>query len=249
MEMWKIDLDKLSRGDLQALAKAHGIKANKKSTEIIAELSALGARKPESNKPSHPSVEIICSSPASATEKSAYESMSRTTLQALAKERGFKANSKTADLIKTLQDSDMSVAQLQQDADNGPFESKDMGPPLPYSGWHKSRDPSTGKFYFYNTITGVVQWQPPPGITESAAGGAVATASPPAAEAKTATGVSKNTATQVAISVRKEYTFLFPWEKGQTKTGVICDTSKLRTNGYGFIEPDDGKLCLQYTLT
>jgi hypothetical protein len=74
----------------------------------------------------------------------------------------------------------------------------------------------------------------------------VATASPPAAEAKTATGVSKSKATQVDI--RKEYTFLFPWEKGQTKTGVICDTSKLRTNGYGFIEPDDGKLCLQYTL-
>ena len=241
-----MDLDKLSRGDLQTLAKAHGIKANKKSTEIIAELRALGARKSESNKPSEPSVEVVCSSPASATEGSAYESMSRTTLQALGKECGFKANAKTADLVKTLQDADMSVAQLQQDADNGQFESKDMGPCPPYSGWHKSRDPyATGKFCFYNTITDVVQWEPP-GITETAAGGAVATASPPAAEAKTATGVSKSKATQVAI--RKEYTFLFPWEKGQTKTGVICDTSKLRTNGYGFIEPDDGKLCLQYTL-
>ncbi len=38
MEMWKMDLDKLSRGDLQTLAKAHGIKANKKNTEIIPEL-------------------------------------------------------------------------------------------------------------------------------------------------------------------------------------------------------------------
>jgi hypothetical protein len=237
MEMWKMDLDKLSRGDLQTLAKAHGIKANKKSTEIIAELRALGARKSESNKPSEPSVEVVCSSPASATEGSAYESMSRTTLQALAKERGFKANAKTADLVKTLQDSDMSMAQLQQDADNGQFESKDMGPCPPYSGWHKSRDPyATGKFYFCNTIT------------ETAGDGAVATATPSAAEGKTAAAVSKSKATQVAISVRKEYTFLFPWEKGQTKTGVICDTSKLRTNGYGFIEPDDGKLCLQYTL-
>lgn len=134
MEMSKMDLDKISHGDLQTLAKAHGIKANKKSTEIIAELRALGARKPESNKPSQPSVEVVCSSPARDVEGSAYESMSRTTLHTLAKEHDFKANAKSADLVKTLQDADMSVAQFQQDDDNGQFESKDMGPCPPYSG-------------------------------------------------------------------------------------------------------------------
>ena len=35
--------------------------------------------------------------------------MSRTTLQAIAKERGFQANAETADLVKTLQDSHKSV--------------------------------------------------------------------------------------------------------------------------------------------
>jgi hypothetical protein len=37
--------------------------------------------------------------------------MSRTTLQALAKEQGFKANAETADLVKTLQDSHKSVCK------------------------------------------------------------------------------------------------------------------------------------------
>jgi len=41
----------------------------------------------------------------SATKRSAYKSLSRPTLQALAKERGFKANAENADLVKTLQNS------------------------------------------------------------------------------------------------------------------------------------------------
>ena len=53
MESWKREhLENLRRAELQTLAKAHGIKANKKSTQIIAELIALQARKQESNKPS-----------------------------------------------------------------------------------------------------------------------------------------------------------------------------------------------------
>jgi hypothetical protein len=53
--------------------------------------------------PSAPSAEFLCAAPASAAESLAYGSLSRSTLQTLAKERGFKANAKTADLIKTLQ--------------------------------------------------------------------------------------------------------------------------------------------------
>ena len=53
MESWKREhLENLRRAELQTLAKAHGIKANKKSAQIIAELIALQARKQESNKPS-----------------------------------------------------------------------------------------------------------------------------------------------------------------------------------------------------
>ena len=47
--------------------------------------------------------------------------------------------------------------------------------PLLPPGWQIARDPATGKFYFYNTTTGVVQWEPP-GITDTAgAAGAGAT--------------------------------------------------------------------------
>ena len=45
--------------------------------------------------------------------------------------------------------------------------------PLLPPGWHYARDPATGKFYFYNTSTGVVQWEPP-GISAAAGGDAVA---------------------------------------------------------------------------
>ena len=40
-------------------------------------------------------------------------------------------------------------------------------------GWQIARDPATGKFYFYNTSTGVGQWEPP-GISAAAGGDAVA---------------------------------------------------------------------------
>jgi len=33
--------------------------------------------------------------------------------------------------------------------------------PLLPPGWQIARDPASGKFYFYNTSTGVVQWEPP----------------------------------------------------------------------------------------
>jgi hypothetical protein len=39
--------------------------------------------------------------------------------------------------------------------------------PLLPPGWQIARDPATGKFYFYNITTGVVQWEPP-GITDTA---------------------------------------------------------------------------------
>jgi hypothetical protein len=45
--------------------------------------------------------------------------------------------------------------------------------PLLPPGWQIARDPATGKFYFYNTSTGVVQWEPP-GINAAAGGDAAA---------------------------------------------------------------------------
>ena len=39
--------------------------------------------------------------------------------------------------------------------------------PLP-PGWQMTVDPASGKFYFYNTTTGVVQWEPP-GVDETGA--------------------------------------------------------------------------------
>ena len=34
-------------------------------------------------------------------------------------------------------------------------------PSLLPPGWQMARDPASGKFYFYSTATGVVQWEPP----------------------------------------------------------------------------------------
>jgi len=48
----------------------------------------------------------------SATKRSAFKSLSRTTLQTLAKERGFKANAEKTDLVKTLQNSHKSVGKM-----------------------------------------------------------------------------------------------------------------------------------------
>jgi len=168
-------LEELTRGELQALAKTHGIKANKKNAELIAELGALAevaearpvaadgnteergrksvGRKRKSEAPaaaaevkfeeaaqdrSRKSVgrkrksearaaeaemqleEVANVDPASAPSKSSeasselasclpapdYASLTRPQLQAMAKERGFKANAKTSDLIKMLQGSE-----------------------------------------------------------------------------------------------------------------------------------------------
>ena len=56
--------------------------------------------------------------------------------------------------------------------------------PLLPPGWQIARDPASGKFYFYNTSTGVVQWEPP-GIAAGAnaqLNAAVASAAAAAAE-------------------------------------------------------------------
>ena len=133
-------LEQLSRGELQALAKTHGIKANKKNADLIAELRALAAEQHrpedpekaagcEDSKPPRMSVGRKRKSVAAPAQECAdteemawatavggdsstcagaggYAGMSRAAIQALAKERGFKANAKTADLIQMLQDAD-----------------------------------------------------------------------------------------------------------------------------------------------
>jgi hypothetical protein len=53
MDSWKSEyLENLRRVELQTLVKTHGIKSNKKNTQIIVELIVLQVRKQESNKPS-----------------------------------------------------------------------------------------------------------------------------------------------------------------------------------------------------
>jgi hypothetical protein len=151
-------LEQLSRGELQALAKTHGIKANKKNADLIAELHALAAEqhspeepvKAEPHMPEDPekaagcedgkpprksvgrkrkSAAALADEPAVAEETAwattvcgdsitcagagGYAGMSRPALQALAKERGFKANAKTADLIQMLQDADHAETVLE----------------------------------------------------------------------------------------------------------------------------------------
>ena len=45
------DLEQLSRVKLQALAKTHGIKANKKNADIIADLRALAEEQHRADEP------------------------------------------------------------------------------------------------------------------------------------------------------------------------------------------------------
>lgn len=148
------DIEQLSRGELQALAKTHGIKANKKNADLIVELRALAAEQHrpeetvkaeqndneradgcEDSKPPRKSVGRKRKSAAAPVPEPAvaeetawataagesstcagagdYTSMSRAALQALAKERGFKANAKTADLIQMLQGADPAETVLE----------------------------------------------------------------------------------------------------------------------------------------
>jgi hypothetical protein len=140
------NLEQLSRGELQALAKAHGIKANKKNADLIAELRALpaaeqgaaadAAASPQ-EKPARKSVgqkrksaAALAPEPADAEavegQRGApagaddYASMSRAALQALAKERGLKANAKTADLIKMLQGPAPAEVSVEPEAPAAP---------------------------------------------------------------------------------------------------------------------------------
>ena len=54
--------------------------------------------------------------------------------------------------------------------------------PLLPPGWQIARDPASGKFYFYNTSTGAVQWEPPSLGTTSAGAQALAAAASAAGE-------------------------------------------------------------------
>ncbi len=55
--------------------------------------------------------------------------------------------------------------------------------------WHIARDPATGKFYYYNTTTGVVQWEPP-GITDTTGTAADASATGVKGEASFSEGIA-----------------------------------------------------------
>ena len=55
------------------------------------------------------------------------------------------------------------------------FGGADAGGAGADSGWTEVKDEGSGKSYYYNTQTGVTQWDPPPGFAAAAAsGGAVA---------------------------------------------------------------------------
>ena len=62
--------------------------------------------------------------------------------------------------------------------------------PLLSPGWQVAWDPATGKFYYYNTNTGVVQWEPP-GITKTAGANGEAIAGGSGSVASTLSGAGK----------------------------------------------------------
>jgi hypothetical protein len=70
-------------------------------------------------------------------------------------------------------------------ASGGPAEASETMP----MGWQVVQDPATGEFYYYNTTTGVVQWEPP-GIVEINRKPSIDTVSLQAAQSRTSSSDS-----------------------------------------------------------
>jgi len=77
-------------------------------------------------------------------------------------------------------------------ASGGPAEASEampMGMACHPMGWQVVQDPATGEFYYYNTETGVVQWEPP-GIVEINRRQSIDTVSSQAAQSRTSSSGS-----------------------------------------------------------
>jgi len=70
-------------------------------------------------------------------------------------------------------------------ASGGPAEASETMP----MGWQVVQDPATGEFYYYNTTTGVVQWEPP-GIVDINRRQSIDTVSSQAAQSRTSSSGS-----------------------------------------------------------
>jgi hypothetical protein len=104
-----IDLNALSRRELQALAKQAGLRANQKSADLIASLQGETVVAPTT--PAHVSSHTAQAS--SAPELPAdLTALSRKALQELAKQMGVRANQKTLDMIAALEALRHSTAHM-----------------------------------------------------------------------------------------------------------------------------------------
>ena len=101
------EIERMTRGELQALAKAHGLKANRKNADLVAALQAL-MRPGAEAQPGDGAGSAPCGKSGSAEEEpTTYNDMSAAALVTLARERlDFKRKAKKADLVRMLEDAD-----------------------------------------------------------------------------------------------------------------------------------------------
>ena len=91
------EIERMTRGELQALAKAHGLKANRKNADLVAALQALMRPRAEA-QPGDGAGSAPCGKSGSAEEEpTTYNDMSAAALATLARERlDFKRKAKKA---------------------------------------------------------------------------------------------------------------------------------------------------------
>ena len=96
-------LTTLSRKELQALAKKHGVKANGKTVDMLAALEAkLGGGAPAAAAPKKSKSKSKAAAP-KASASGDLTTLSRKELQTLSKKHGLKASGKTVDMLAALQ--------------------------------------------------------------------------------------------------------------------------------------------------
>ena len=111
-----VDLESLSRPELQSLAKAFGIKANAKSSDLVQQLGAIksAGTVPTSTKPTKPTEVEVSKPPSPPPAAVPEEKVSRLQERALAKKKLVAASQteKTANSIST---TSIRNSQLQAD--------------------------------------------------------------------------------------------------------------------------------------
>ena len=101
------EIEHMTRGELQALAKAHGLKANRKNADLVAALQALMRPGAEAQQGDGAGPAPCGTSGSAEEEPATYNDMSAVALATLARERlDFKRKAKKADLVRMLEDAD-----------------------------------------------------------------------------------------------------------------------------------------------